>query len=428
MTGANHLRFFPFYDFIYLLQLEEYQNLRYFDLLSRFLFKKKIQVRGKLVHTHRAGSIFVLSVLVWLLLIYFWLPCILFSPLLIPFIIPLANMITAPYYSFVKKTIIEKARRLLIKNKPIVVLISGSYGKTTVKNFLYQILKHSYKTQMVSGNINSTIGIANWIINYLQHQTQILIAEADGYKLNRIAESTKLLAPSYSILTNIGDQHLERFKTIKNLTQSLMEVFDAAPANCKCITHADTKLPQPMSRLVIRVNEKHNLEHLSEVQNKNFELVYTVATLIGMEKKMVITRAKGLVAPARRQYVTTHLGFNAIDDSYNISYNTAIASLRHAVKLSDSSHLKLAVIIAGIPELAPNQKDKNIKLGQELSKVSDRVIVLNSVFANDIIEGVGFSKAILFDSLSQANQFIVNNLDIKEYFLLFFPELNDIYY
>src|SRR3989344_7165894 len=83
-------KIYPIPDFLYLLQLEEYESRRYFRLLPRFFFRRKLQKRGKLVYTKRAKITLILA-----------LPfCIIFP--LVPIWIGLANLVLTPYFENIK--------------------------------------------------------------------------------------------------------------------------------------------------------------------------------------------------------------------------------------------------------------------------------------------------------------------------------------
>ena len=157
---------FPIPDFLYLLQLEEYESKRYFRLLPRFFFRRNFQKRGKLVYTKRLK----------ITLIFALTFCIIFP--LIPIWIGLANLILSPYFEKVKLNIQRKASKYFAENfKGKVIAIAGSYGKTTTKNYIYQLVRFNYKAQMIPGNINTPTGIANWVLKNLDKSAEVLIVE-----------------------------------------------------------------------------------------------------------------------------------------------------------------------------------------------------------------------------------------------------------
>ena len=121
-------------------------------------------------------------------------------------------------------------------------------------------------------------------------------------------------------------------------------------------------------------------------------------------------------------------GYDAIDDSYNISFTTAQSSMHLAQREAQSQGKKLLVVTAGIPELADRMKHKNRELGEALSHVADHIVVLESMFAQEITCGI--HKENQYTLVSNLDSFI----DIKsrwstdEWLLLLLPELTDLYY
>lgn len=159
---------FPFADFAYLLQHEEYSLQRVWFWLPRFFFRRNFQKRGKLVYTQRVKSVLTLSVFSYVLINYLLVKKGLLNMakfvallILIPAIVVISNSILGPVYFLIRQRIIAKSKRYFDENKgqTKVIAITGSFGKTTLKNFLEQLLKYNYRVQMVPGNINSTIEI-----------------------------------------------------------------------------------------------------------------------------------------------------------------------------------------------------------------------------------------------------------------------------
>lgn len=384
-------KIYPIYDFLYILQLEEYENLRYFKRLKRFFWKRDLQKRGKLVLTKRIKIILSLA-----------LPLVLILPPLTPVWIGLSNLILSPYFELIRFNIRRKASnyfvRVNIKTK--VIAVAGSYGKTTTKNYIYELIKYNYKTQMIPGNINTPTGIANWILNNFDPTSEILIVEVDTYFVGEIRKSLTIVPPDISILTNVGDQHLERLKNKSNLEKALYEIF---------------KYSKP-SAIKIR-NKKTNLEY-----------ALTVANLLKIPKDIIKSSIKNLKSPDRRRNIIKINDFNVIDDSYNISETTAKAGIEHAISLSKKSNKKLIVITAGIPELGNENKDGNSNLGNILNKYADKIILLKSILHQEVEAGIKDKSLIIHaESMKDALEKL-NDYDSKKYIILMQPELNDLYY
>jgi UDP-N-acetylmuramyl pentapeptide synthase len=250
---------------------------------------------------------------------------------------------------------------------------------------------------MIPGNINTPTGIANWILNNFDPTSELLIVEVDSYFVGEIARSLKIVPPDIAILTNIGDQHLERFGTKTNLKKALLEVFDY------------TK-PQ-----TTQIRDKQS----------NLEYALEVAKLLKIPSDIIKDTVSKLKKPDRRGDLKIINNFEVIDESYNISFSTAKSTLQNAVELAKSKGKKLIVITAGIPELGQENKDANKQLGLLLSQKADKVILLKSILHKQVLNES--NKFTLASNLSEAWK-ILENFDPKKYLVLLQPELNDLYY
>lgn len=379
---------FPILDFLYLLQLEEYETKRYFNTIKRFFWKRNLQRRGQLVFTKRIKLTLILSLP---------LSIILFP--LTPIWVGIANMILNPYFERIKDNIQKRAADHF-KNKNLktkVIAIAGSYGKTTTKNYIYQLIKYNYKTQMIPGNINTPTGIANWILNNFDPSCDVLIVEVDSYFIGEIKKSLAITPPDIAVLTNVGDQHLERFGTKANLKKALLEVFDYSKKDA------------------IKIKDKKT----------NLDYALEVAKVLNIPKDIIKDTSNKLIKPYRRGDIKMVNNFELIDESYNISLATATSTLENAINLAKKKNKKLIVITAGIPELGEENKDSNKKLGAMLTQKADKVILLKSILHKDVLKKS--DKFILADNLSQA-WMILQKYNPNKYLILLQPELNDLYY
>lgn len=379
---------FPIFDFLYILQLEEYETNRYFKRLKYFFWKRNLQKRGKLVWTKRVKITAAIA-----------LPlCIVIFPLA-PLWVGLANWLLTPYFEKIKLNIQKQASEHFAKeNKHTkVIAIAGSFGKTTTKNYIYDLVRFNYKTQMIPGNINTPTGIANWILQNFDPTSDLLIVEVDTYFVGEIKRSLAITPPDIAILTNIGDQHLERLGTKQNLREALNEVFEYAKPGA------------------IKIKDKKS----------NLEYALEVARILNIPKDIIDDTVKKLSKPDRRGDVKIINNFEVIDESYNISEITAKNSIDNALKLAKTKDKKLVVITAGIPELGEENEDANKNLGTYLIRKANKIILLRSILYKEVLNNS--DKFILADNLNRAWK-ILENFDPKKYLILLQPELNDLYY
>ncbi|MBR2840701.1 MAG: UDP-N-acetylmuramoyl-tripeptide--D-alanyl-D-alanine ligase, partial [Bacilli bacterium] len=117
------------------------------------------------------------------------------------------------------------AKYILDKYRPLVIGITGSMGKTTTRDMLYNVLKTKYKVQTNIKNYNNNIGIPLSIFK-LKKDTQILILELGMNHYNEISYLSKLIKPDISVITNIGSSHIGNFKSKENIFKAKLEILD----------------------------------------------------------------------------------------------------------------------------------------------------------------------------------------------------------
>lgn len=146
----------------------------------------------------------------------------LFFPLLISFWI---GIIQIPTF-LAKRWIINKAKKKRSQLKDLTVIgITGSYGKTSTKEFLYKLLSSKYKVLRTEGNTNSEIGVAKTVLNDLNESHQIFIAEMGAYKKGEIKTICNIVKPEIGILTGISHQHISLFGSSKNIIEAKYELI-----------------------------------------------------------------------------------------------------------------------------------------------------------------------------------------------------------
>lgn len=468
--------FFPFGDFFYILQQEEYSSARFLKWLPRFFFRRNFQVRDTLKYTKRVKSSFAFVIVIWLesffLATQFFslrlLPALILAVLwliAIPLFVLAGNWILSPYYNYARKGVMRRATAAVRAQKDLkIVAVAGSFGKTTTKNFIYQFARYNFATQMVSGNINTPLGIAMWINAYLKPGTQLLIVEMDGYARSEYVASVAIAPADVAIITNIGDQHLERFGSKATLALALGEVFAGAKPGAKLLCTVETAAalgnPWEGSRELVTVATDDALAIIDAATKKNFSasnlinLAFAVkaAQLLQIPRGFILDACAKIELPDRRQKEAEWHGYTAIDDSYNISLTTARAGLEAAAAVAKREGKKLLVVTAGIPELSPAEKDGNKRLGEAIAARADHAAILNSIFAREIAKGVRGAPTIsaitgdagangkngagngttkkysIFKDLASFLAKAPAQFPLEEWVVLVQPELTDLYY
>ncbi|TLS35240.1 UDP-N-acetylmuramoyl-tripeptide--D-alanyl-D-alanine ligase [Pseudalkalibacillus caeni] len=128
---------------------------------------------------------------------------------------------------------------------PKVIGVTGSNGKTTVKDMLEAVLSNTFETFKTQGNFNNHWGMPLTILS-MPKTTEVLILEMGMSGLGEISFLSKLATPDLAIITNIGESHLEQLKTRENIAKAKMEIIDGLKENGTVIVDGDEPLLMPL--------------------------------------------------------------------------------------------------------------------------------------------------------------------------------------
>ncbi|HEX9804045.1 MAG TPA: UDP-N-acetylmuramoyl-tripeptide--D-alanyl-D-alanine ligase [Candidatus Dojkabacteria bacterium] len=168
--------------------------------------------------------------------------------LLTPVIVSIFVLLTEPYAQIRRWMIIKKAQQKVSEMKNLKIIgITGSFGKTSTKEILYQLLKKNFKVEKTPKNYNSAVGIAISVLNNLKKDTEIFLAEMGAYTKNEVRKATDVVKPDISIVTGIDNQHLSLFGSKENIMLSKFEIIQNAKDNSLAILNGDNEFALRMA-------------------------------------------------------------------------------------------------------------------------------------------------------------------------------------
>lgn len=289
----------------------------------------------------------------------------------------------------------EAKKRLESMKDLRIVALTGSYGKTSMKNFLYQILKPRYKTYMTPRSVNTLGGIVKDINSDLPDDTQIYIAEAGARERGDIYKVSQLLNQHIAVVGKIGPAHLEYFKTIENIVRTKLEIMQSSRLE-KAFVHLSAtdvkheKVEFFGDEIKALTSTLEGLNFTLEIEGKdvaletsvlgsfqatNIAAAVKVARYIGMPIEDIQKAVKSLSPVEHRLQRIDAGGKIILDDGYNGN----IEGMKEAIALC-SSHGGRKVIVT--PGLVESSDELNRELIEEINKVFDLVIVTGSLNAD----------------------------------------------
>ncbi len=400
----------------------------------------------------------------------------------IPLMLLIGNASLAPREAAIQKKFYDDARSRLDDINPVVIGITGSYGKTSVKHILGHILKSHAPTLMTPGSVNTIMGITRIIREQLNPNHKYFIVEMGAYSDGSIAALCKLTPPDFGIITSIGHAHYERFKSLENVVRAKYELAEAVISkHGKVIVHEKT-LKFEYSRNIrhksmdsfIACGEPHNpnkkpkneqeFSYLSpddlrimstkqtpkgiciEIEFRqekhtlrapiygihhghNIALAFACAIELGMEAKRIKTALASTPQIKHRLEVKKQIdGTTIIDDAYN-SNPPGFRSALHVLGVLAKDNGRAILVTPGIVELGTAHNEVHKTLGALAAEICDVVVIVNPSRIPTFIEGFhkNHGKIIKeFDRFEQAQEWIFKNKQNGDVILLE-NDLPDIY-
>ena len=285
------------------------------------------------------------------------------------------------------------------KLKTKIIGITGSSGKTTVKNMLAELLSEKYRVNKTEANNNNHIGVPLTILN-TNETHQVLVAELGTNHFGEIPYTANILSPDYSLITNIGDSHLEFLKTRNGVCKEKSFLLEETIRNGGKVflNYDDPIIKAKHSRKgnyisygfsdkvdvlgkiksytdngkpIIEINYKKkkyevNLPIYGEQSAKNFLASCAVALELGLtidEIKKAVSRLK---APAGRLDVQRYNNFILIDDSYNANPDSAKAAIELVGRIK--TFKRKILFLGDMLELGENSKKLHQGLNDAIVK------------------------------------------------------------
>jgi UDP-N-acetylmuramoyl-tripeptide--D-alanyl-D-alanine ligase len=400
-----------------------------YGLLAYLLFIKK--QKKPVVFTKRAqrlfGLTFVLSIIAGL--VYYLVTgkvlCTLWVggfALLLSFIfIAIATVLITPVEKAINNWYYNDAKKILAQRPDLIIIgITGSYGKTSTKHFLYRMLSEKYNVLMTPGSYNTTMGVIKTIREELQATHQVFIVEMGAKQQGDIKDICDLVHPQIGILTAVGEQHLESFKTIQNVQKTKFELIDALPSGGLAVLNSDYEyianrsISDRETALYSSDNEKvdyyikdisysargsafsvfYKGKHLADFETKllgsynlsNILAGYIVARHLEVPDSSVAFAVKKLEPVQHRLEVKVHAnGVTVIDDAFN---SNPVGSKMALEVLKAIEGQRKIIITPGMIELGEKQEYYNSLLGEHIADTCDYVILVGKNITLPIMKGL----------------------------------------
>jgi UDP-N-acetylmuramoyl-tripeptide--D-alanyl-D-alanine ligase len=290
---------------------------------------------------------------------------------------------------------------------PLVIGITGSYGKTTAKLFLQQLLDSPENPCFATPqSFNTTLGVCRAINEGLRPEHRYAVVEMGAYRPGEIAEICSFTHPQMGIVTAVGVMHLERFGTRQRIAQAKSELFSALPPDGVAVAPSTVEeraaltaglLARPVwvgragdrwwaeemsvapegSSFRLRGSEGEDLRLVVPVHGEpivgDLLCAWAVAAELGIPAARLQERTAGLTGAPHRLEVSQVGGITIIDDAYNSNPDGAAEALRLLAALPGQRRV---LVTPGFVELGPLQEQSMRELGRRAAEVCSHVILV----------------------------------------------------
>lgn len=171
----------------------------------------------------------------------YWLSFLPVAALLLsPVMVMLGNLFNAPWEKAVRNWYINDAKRILASCPDLNILgVTGSYGKTSVKSYLGTLLSTGFDTLITPESYNTPMGVVRTVREKLRATHEVFVCEMGARHVGDIKELCDLVYPKHGLITAVGNQHLETFRTPENIRKTKYELADALPEDGKLFVNWD---------------------------------------------------------------------------------------------------------------------------------------------------------------------------------------------
>ena len=401
-------------------------------------------VKKKIAYTKRLQRLIGVLIAVWLvitLLAFVTKFMLVLLCVISPLLTLIAGWIMDPVEKGINRRFFEDAKRKLAARDIIKIGITGSYGKTSTKFILTQLLKEKYNVLTTPSSFNTPMGLTRVIREQLKDEHEVFVAEMGARHVGDIKELCELVNPKYGLITKVGKQHLETFFTLENIISTKYELIDALPKDGMAFFADDKDIVKGMydrTGIAKRLSgfdescdvwaSDINVSALGstftickgndsiEVSTKllgrhnisNIMLCVSCALELGLTLEDVKNGLLKLEPVEHRlQLIPGANGLTVIDDAFNSNPEGAKAAL----DVIKNFNGRRVIITPGMVELGGEENALNEQFGVQMASSVDTAILIGAKRTEPIYNGLikgGFNKdnIIVAETLNEATALI----------------------
>jgi len=323
-----------------------------------------------------------------------------------------------------------------------VIALTGSYGKTTTKFLLRDLLKERFNVLATPGSYNTPMGICKVINNDLKPTHQMLILEMGARHKGNIKELCEIAPPDITIATIVGVAHLETFGSKEAIAATKQEIVENMKTGGFSVLNADNKYTAAMdvredvtfikagieqgdvlardieygkegcSFTITQLEEtdiRINMPLLGGHNIYNMLFAATVARKVGVRPKTIELAAQKAQQVEHRLELKKQGDIHVIDDAFNSNPIGARNAVEILAQFKDGQRI---IITPGMIELGDIEKEENYRFGETIGSAGlELVILVGESHTKPIREGIAqtappHTQVKVVESLFDANDLL----------------------
>ena len=324
------------------------------------------------------------------------------------------------------KAIQELAKYKRSLYKIPVIAVTGSVGKTSVKDMIYKVVSSEYKTLCTSGNMNNHIGLPLTILGLDDHE--VMIVEMGMNHMGEIHTLSNIAKPTIAVITNIGTAHIGNLGSRENILKAKMEITDGLNNGALIIDNDNDMLRTVKYDNLITIGIDNESDYMAkEIEDNIFStnfyidnnyvtipvgsrafiynalFAYAVGKKLGISDDKIIKALEDFKLSPHRLELIRHKDYTIIDDTYNASLD----SVNNALALLSKVYGRKVFIFGDILELDNYAEDIHKDIGK--SVIDNKIDVLITVGTNAY-----YTYSLVYDSGIESYHFDYNEEMMKE--------------
>jgi UDP-N-acetylmuramoyl-tripeptide--D-alanyl-D-alanine ligase len=330
--------------------------------------------------------------------------------------------------AYIGSTLIEKYLFFAFKNQAKrkiksmpnlqIVCITGSYGKTSIKNFVAGVLAAKYNVYATPRSVNTIGGIVRDVNESLPANTQVYVCEAGAREMDDIRIITEFLEPQTVVVGKVGLAHIEYFKSLQNIIFTKLQIMKS-PRLEKAFIHTSVtdeahekvtffgenikniEATLDGTSFVLHVSENEELQLHTKIlgafQSMNIEAAALVAKHLGLTNEEIIKAVEKLKPVEHRLERIDAGGKIILDDGYNGNIDGMLEGVRLC-----SLHNGRKVIVT--PGLVESSDELNLRLIEAINGVFDIAIVTSTLNSELFDKNLTVNEKIILKDKSKLTE------------------------